>query len=163
LRAGLRSRGLDNNTLWVIYGDHGEAFGQHEGNYAHTFFVYEENVHVPFLIAAPGGIASQQRVHKVVSLLDTAPTLLDLTGLSIPKLYQGRSMLNPEPRMALFFTDYSLKLRGVRDGPWKMIYEQGRAPKLFNIESDPGERRDLATEAPQRAAWYRSVATGWMP
>jgi len=37
---GLRTRGLEENTLWVVYGDHGEAFGQHEGNYGHTFFLY---------------------------------------------------------------------------------------------------------------------------
>jgi len=51
---GLRARGLEKNTVWVIYGDHGEAFHQHPGNYGHTFFLYDENVHVPFLIAAPG-------------------------------------------------------------------------------------------------------------
>src|SRR5687767_15399180 len=33
---GLKSRGLDTNTIFVIHGDHGEAFGQHEGNYGHT-------------------------------------------------------------------------------------------------------------------------------
>ena len=44
---GLRARGLEQNTVWVIYGDHGEAFHQHEGNYGHTFFLYDENVHVP--------------------------------------------------------------------------------------------------------------------
>jgi phosphoglycerol transferase MdoB-like AlkP superfamily enzyme len=163
LRTGLRSRGLDDQTLWVIYGDHGEAFGQHEGNFAHTFFVYEENVHVPFLIAAPGAFDAQTRAHKVVSLLDTAPTLLDLAGLTIPELYQGRSMLRPEPRMALFFTDYSLKILGLRDGPWKMIHELGREPKLFNIEEDPGERKDLASASPARVAWYRQVMAGWMP
>jgi phosphoglycerol transferase MdoB-like AlkP superfamily enzyme len=36
---GLRERGLDRNTLFVIFGDHGEAFGQHEGNYAHAIFI----------------------------------------------------------------------------------------------------------------------------
>ena len=51
---GLRARGLDTNTLFVIYGDHGEAFGQHEGNYGHTLFLYEENIRVPLLIAMPG-------------------------------------------------------------------------------------------------------------
>jgi lipoteichoic acid synthase len=160
LRAGLRARGLDDQTVWVIYGDHGEAFGQHEGNFAHTFFVYEENVHVPFLIAAPGGIGSQTRIRKVTSLLDTAPTLLDLAGVAAPPGYQGRSMLDPEPRMAMFFTDYSLKILGLRDGPWKMIYDLGSRPKLFNLDQDPGEQRDVAPAYPARAAWYRQVAAG---
>jgi arylsulfatase A-like enzyme len=51
LICGLRARGLGNN---IIYGDHGQAFHQHEGNYGDTCFLYDENIHVPFLIAAPG-------------------------------------------------------------------------------------------------------------
>ncbi|HEY6346382.1 MAG TPA: sulfatase/phosphatase domain-containing protein [Bryobacteraceae bacterium] len=152
--------------MWIIYGDHGEAFGQHPGNYAHTFFIYEENVHVPFLIAAPGAIHSQIRVRKVVSLVDTAPTVLDLAGLTIQDPYQGRSMLDgglaPEPRMALFFTDYSLPLLGLRDGPWKFIYRlDTRRPKLFNLDRDPGEQTDLAREYAERVAWYEQVVRNW--
>ncbi|HEY1760729.1 MAG TPA: sulfatase [Bryobacteraceae bacterium] len=155
---GLRTRGLADSTVWIIYGDHGEAFGQHEGNYAHTFFIYDENVHVPLLIAAPGQIPGQTRVRKVVSLVDVAPTILDLTGLQMPSLYQGHSMLDSLPRMALFFTDYSLKLAGVRDGPWKLIQEldSGRA-KLFNLERDPRETTDISRENPELAARYRHV------
>jgi membrane-anchored protein YejM (alkaline phosphatase superfamily) len=51
---GIRRRGLERNTVWILYGDHGEAFGQHIANFGHTFYVYDENVHVPFVIAAPG-------------------------------------------------------------------------------------------------------------
>jgi arylsulfatase A-like enzyme len=156
--------------VWIVYGDHGEAFGQHAGNFAHTFFVYEENVHVPFLIAAPGAIHSQIRARKVVSLVDTAPTVLALAGLAIPDLYQGRSMLDgglhgglaPEPRMALFFTDYSLPLLGLRDGPWKFIYRlDTRRPKLFDLDRDPGEQSDLASAYPERVAWYEQVVRNW--
>ena len=82
LMEGLRTRGLEENTVWVVYGDHGEAFGQHDGNYGHTFLLYDENVHVPFLIAAPGRLRGQERVHKVVSLVDTAPTILSLLGIA---------------------------------------------------------------------------------
>lgn len=158
LRDGLRRRGLDDKTVWVIYGDHGEAFGQHEGNYAHTFFIYEENVHVPFLIAAPGAISAPVRARKVVSLIDTAPTIGDLAGLPVPEAYQGYSMLDREPRMALFFTDYSLHILGLRDGPWKLIYETGRRPKLFDLERDPGEQYDVAPAHPQQSGWYEQVA-----
>jgi phosphoglycerol transferase MdoB-like AlkP superfamily enzyme len=164
LRAGLRARGLDDNTVWIVYGDHGEAFGQHPGNYAHTFFIYEENVHVPFLIAAPGAIHSQIRARKVVSLVDTAPTVLDLAGLTIPDLYQGRSMLDggPGPRMALFFTDYSLPLLGLRDGPWKFIYRlDTRRQKLFDLDRDPGERTNLASAYAGRVGWYEQVVRNW--
>jgi arylsulfatase A-like enzyme len=127
------------------------------------------------------------------SLVDTAPTVLDLAGLSIPDLkqsrdrkgavlvgvppvrgkawpsqdhfaaeYQGRSMLAPEPRMALFFTDYSLPLLGLRDGPWKFIYRlDTRRPKLFNLDRDPGEQSDLVPAYPDRVAWYEQLVRNW--
>jgi phosphoglycerol transferase MdoB-like AlkP superfamily enzyme len=159
---GLRARGLEQNTIWVIYGDHGEAFHQHEGNYGHTFFVYEENVHVPLLIAAPGLMRRQERVRKAVSLVDTAPTILDLVGIPPPANYQGRTMLDGAPRMALFFADYSLGFLGLRDGPWKFVYEigSGRA-KLFDLERDPRERDDVSAREAPRVSWYGKVVRGW--
>jgi hypothetical protein len=159
---GLRARGLERNTVFVIYGDHGEAFGQHQGNYGHTFFLYDENIHVPFLIAAPGLMPGQERVRKVVSLVDIAPTTLDLLGIPPPANYQGRTLLDAAPRMALFFADYSLGLLGLRDGPWKLVYEigSGRA-RLFDLERDPRERSDVAAHEPARAAWYGQVVRGW--
>ena len=162
LMKGLRARGLEQNTVWVIYGDHGEAFHQHEGNYGHTFFVYEENVHVPFLIAAPGSMRRQERVRKAVSLVDTAPTILDLVGIRPPVNYQGRTMLDGAPRMALFFADYSLGLLGLRDGPWKFVYEigSGRA-KLFDLALDPREKSDVSALEVPRVSWYGQVVRAW--
>jgi glucan phosphoethanolaminetransferase (alkaline phosphatase superfamily) len=159
---GLRARGLEQNTVWVIYGDHGEAFHQHEGNYGHTFFLYDENIHVPFLIAAPGLMRGQQRVHKVVSLVDTAPTILDLMGIQPANNYQGRSMLDAAPRMALFFADYSLGPLGLRDGRWKFIYEigSGRA-RLFDLEHDLRELSDLSDREAARVLWYGQMVRGW--
>jgi glucan phosphoethanolaminetransferase (alkaline phosphatase superfamily) len=159
---GLRARGLDANTVWIVYGDHGEAFHQHEGNYGHTFFLYEENVHVPFLIAAPGLIDHQERVPQVVSLVDTAPTILDLMGISPPESYQGRTMLDGAPRMALFFADYSLGLLGLRDGAWKFVYEIGSGrPKLFDLQKDPRETSDVSAREGARSAWYEQVLRDW--
>src|SRR5262249_33922142 len=51
---GLRDRDLLRHTLIVVLGDHGEAFAQHPGNIGHSFFLFEENVHVPYVIALPG-------------------------------------------------------------------------------------------------------------
>ncbi|MEP7353256.1 MAG: sulfatase [Acidobacteriota bacterium] len=162
LMKGLRARGLEQNTLWVIYGDHGEAFRQHPGNVGHTFFIYEENVHVPLLIASPRLMPTQERVHKVVSLVDASPTILDLMGLPAQPKFQGRTLLDRSPRMALFFTDYSLGLLGLRDGPWKFVYEtaSGRA-KLFNLTQDPHEIADVAPSNAARVRWYEGIVRGW--
>jgi arylsulfatase A-like enzyme len=159
---GLRARGLHDETLWIVYGDHGQAFGQHDGNYGHTFFLYEENVRVPFVVAAPGAIETTMRSRTTVSLVDTAPTLLDVLGLPIPDVYQGRSALEGEPRMALFFTDYSLSLVGLRDGRWKFVHDlaSGRS-KLFDLERDPEESADISLDHPVRVAAYVRRVWDW--
>ncbi len=162
LLEGLRSRGLDRETLFVIMGDHGEAFGQHEGNYGHTLFVYDENVHVPYLIAAPGLTREPERIARVASLVDTAPTVLDLLGIPASEAYQGRSLLDAQTGMALFCTDYSLGWLGLRDDRWKLIYEMesGRSC-LYDLEDDPQEQRDLAALHPERVAAYREHLLRW--
>jgi lipoteichoic acid synthase len=159
---GLRARGLAENTLFVIFGDHGEAFGQHEGNYGHSLFLYEENIRVPYLVAAPGLFTEQVRVARPVSLVDTAPTILDLLGLPSPGTYQGGSMLEGCHRLALFYADYSLSFLGLRDGCWKYIYEleSGRS-KLFDLCRDAAERDDLARRHPERVAAYRAHVRRW--
>lgn len=163
LRQGLQARGLDRNTIWVVLGDHGEAFGQHEGNYGHTFQLYDENVHVPFVMSAPGLMPQAIRARRVVSLLDTAPTVLDALGLPIPRAYQGSSMLDTRCRMALFFTDYSLPLVGLRDGPRKFIHDlrSGRS-RWFDVENDPDEKIDLSARYPDEARGYAETLESWV-
>jgi arylsulfatase A-like enzyme len=160
---GLRDRGVDRDTVYVVFGDHGEAFGQHPGNFAHTLFIYEENVRVPLVIAAPGALRDT-RVRQLASVIDIAPTLLDLAGLPVPSAseYDGRSLLSPAPRMALFYTDYSLGWLGLADGCWKYLFEleAGRS-RLFDVCADPGETRDRSLELPERVAFYRERVQNW--
>ncbi len=162
LLSGLKQRGLDEKTLFVICGDHGQAFGQHPGNFGHTLFLYEENVHVPLLIAAPGLIEGRRRVRQVVSLVDVMPSILDLLGREVPGNVEGRSLLQGPERLALFCTDYSLGLLGLRDGRWKMIHEleTGRS-RLFDLEADPDENVDLSEEYPERVEAYRHHLEAW--
>jgi arylsulfatase A-like enzyme len=159
---GFRDRGLDRDTLFVIFGDHGEAFGQHPGNFAHTLFVFEENVRVPYLIAAPGAIEGTRRVEQVASAVDSMPTVLDLLGLNLPAGLDGASLLSPAPRISLFFTDYSLGWLGLVDGCWKYLYQlDARRSYLFDVCVDPGERTDRSAERPERVAAYRDRVQQW--
>lgn len=159
---GLRARGLDRSTLIIVLGDHGEGFGQHAGNSGHTLNVYEENVHVPLIFAMPGAQNAEQRVRRVVSLLDVAPTVLDLLGAKPQPEFQGETLLAPRTRMALFFTDYSLGLLGLRDGCTKYIHEleSGRS-KTYDVCRDPGERTDLTASVAGRSARYRDQLRAW--
>jgi phosphoglycerol transferase MdoB-like AlkP superfamily enzyme len=159
---GLEQRGLKQRTLFVIFGDHGEAFGQHDGNYGHSLFLYDENIRVPYLIVAPGLIKEPVRVIRPISLIDTAPTILDLLGLPIPARYQGLTLLDGKANMALFFTDYSLSLMGLRDGCWKYVYEleSGRS-KLFDVCGDPSEAQECSSSDPERVEAYRTLLSNW--
>ena len=162
---GLAARGLPGRTLLVIVGDHGEAFGQHDGNFGHTLFIYDENVHVPLVVIPPHAQEKSMgaaRVERVASAIDVAPTILDLLGLPASPLQEGRSLLDPTPRMALFFTDYALGWLGLRDGCWKAIVEieSGRA-RLFDLCADPDETQDRAAEFPDRVRTYRARLDGW--
>lgn len=162
LVAGLRTRGLEQRTALIVFGDHGEAFGQHQGNVGHTLFINEENVRVPYLIAIPGVTTDQVRVAATASLIDVAPTVLDLLDLPRPSSYQGASLLRPGARMALFFTDYSLGLLGLRDGCWKYIFETNAArSKLFDVCVDPQERADLSDAHDTRVNAYRDRVIQW--
>jgi hypothetical protein len=64
--------------------------------------------------------------------------------------------------MALFYTDYSLGLLGLRDGRWKFVCElgSGRA-KLFDLSADPGEMKNLASQEPERVKAYRRHLKAW--
>jgi arylsulfatase A-like enzyme len=159
---GLKKRGVYTNTLFVIYGDHGEAFGQHDGNFGHTFFLYEENVRVPLVIAAPGLITAPIRVDSIASLVDVTPTIADLAGFAIERGWQGTSLLCAEPRAALFFTDYGLPLVGIRDGPWKFVCEiNGDGRQLFDTRRDAAESVELSGKQPAIVAQYRERLRHW--
>ena len=159
---GLKERGVYTNTLFVIYGDHGEAFGQHDGNFGHTFFLYEENVRVPLVIAAPGLIGGPIRSDSIASLVDVTPTIADLAGFAMEGGWQGMSLLRMEPRAALFFTDYGLPLVGIRDGAWKFVCEiNGNDEQLFDARRDAAESLELSGKHGAMVAQYRERLGRW--
>ena len=159
---GLQERNRLENTVLAVVGDHGQAFGEHRGNYGHTFFLYEENVRVPLLFVLPGILDHEIEIQRVASHVDVAPTLLDLLDLPEPPAWEGNTLLQPTSRMALMFTDYSLLHVGLRDGPWKLIHEvDGNHTQLFDLRADPGEQNDVATSHVERVAHWRQHALRW--
>jgi arylsulfatase A-like enzyme len=159
---GLRSRGLGERTMLVVYGDHGEAFGQHDGNSGHSLFIYDENVRVPLMIRVPGQKAA--RVQRPVSVVDLSPTILDLLGQPAPPTATtSASMLDPAPRLALFFTDYSQGWVGLRDGCRKYLLDiDANRSRLFDVCGDAGETADRAAVEPERVAAYRARVLQWL-
>jgi hypothetical protein len=159
---GLVERGLWEEVLLVVFGDHGEAFGDHGGNVGHSFFIYETNVRVPYLVAIPGVVGEAMRVPASISLVDTAPTILDLLGLPIPPAYQGVSALDGKSRMAFFFADYGLGWLGLYDACWKYLFQtDSERSALYDVCRDPDETRNLAAAHPERIPVYRARVEAW--
>jgi len=159
---GLESRGRLKDSVLIIAGDHGEAFGKHEGNFGHSLFINDENVRVPLMIVAPGKIEKEVRVNRPVSLIDIAPTILELEGTELPETCQGVSMLAGREQMVLFYTDYSLTWLGLRDGCLKYVHEVGSGrDRLYDLCEDPDEQQDISSHLPGRLRSYRDHVMSW--
>ncbi len=150
--------GLDDTAI-VFTSDHGEAFGEHDHRF-HGRDLYEHQIRVPLLIHLPG--VPPRRLSERVSLIDLAPTMLDLVKVEIPKSYRGTSLLPSlasggplEPRP--IYTEmppgpYNGVFRSITMGDWKLIHRlHGNYYRLFNVADDPGELNDLFKAKPEKA------------
>jgi arylsulfatase A-like enzyme len=153
----LRARGLDRDTLVVVVGDHGEAFGQPHGSYGHGTALYEENVRVPLLLWSPRLFPKGGRSATIGSHVDLIETIADLIGVAPDGAWQGRSLFDRDrPPRAYFFVARDDFLIGVREGPWKYVLDvtNGR-DELYDLRKDPNERTNLAAVEPDRAKRLR--------
>ncbi len=87
-RRFLEDRGLLDDALVIITGDHGEGLGDH-GELSHGFFIYDSTIHVPLIIRPPGAIAGGRVVETAVSHVDLYPTVLDAVGIESPQTGRG--------------------------------------------------------------------------
>lgn len=92
--SGLKRTGLYAQTTFILFGDHGEAFGEH-GTWEHGSSLFEEQTHVPLLIRFPAGQFAGKKVAMPVSLLDVFPTLLDWLKIPAPNVPLDGSSLMP--------------------------------------------------------------------
>ena len=80
----LKSADVWDNTIFILFGDHGDSFGEN-GVFGHHFSMDESLIRVPLLIRDPTGQISSGRVSKPVSLVDIYPTVLSLADADIPE------------------------------------------------------------------------------
>ena len=97
---GLRERGLDDETIVVVTGDHGEAFGDPHQTWGHGFRLYDEGVRIPLMVWSPALFAQGRREATIGGHVDVAPTVLDLLGVDAPAPWEGRSLFAPGPPAA---------------------------------------------------------------
>jgi hypothetical protein len=162
LWAGLCALRPAEHWLLCIVGDHGQAFGEHAGNFGHSFELYEENLRVPLVFVAPGTDLAGTRYDAPCSHLDVVPTVLDLLGLPVADSLL-RDRVGASRTAVHAFTDWGELLVMRRDGDWKLVHEvaSGR-DRLFDLAADPGECHDLAAVDPVRCRVMRDGALAFL-
>lgn len=93
LFAGLKERGLYDNSLIILTADHGEEFCEH-GGWWHGQTLYDEQVHIPMMVKLPGNTGGGTGNIHLARNLDLAPTMLQLAGLPKGGMMQGQSLFD---------------------------------------------------------------------
>jgi arylsulfatase A-like enzyme/Flp pilus assembly protein TadD len=170
----LKDKGLYQNTIIVLCGDHGESLGEH-GEATHGFFIYNATMHVPLIIRLPA--ANAGRVNEdPVSLVDLMPTVLAALGRDIPSQVQGHNLLSSMPAdqdsaakktahernvygetyLPRIHFNWS-ELRGAENTKYHFI--DAPRPELYDVAGDPGEVHNLFPEKKAVAEEMRARLT----
>ena len=144
---GLEERGLMDNTVVIVVGDHGEAFSEH-GRRQHDLIMWEEGLRSFGLIYAPGLLPGPGKIEGFRSHLDLVPTLVDLLDLEVRKgSFIGTSLLEPDPgdRKLHFSCWFRRRCMAMREGPVKVLYHFGLRPmEVYDNSTDPYDENNLA-------------------
>lgn len=182
----LEREGLAERTAVCVTSDHGESLGENDYFFEHGDLGSQPEIHVPMAIVAPGGVPSGVRVAATTRSVDLAPTLLALAGLEPEGQMRGVSLLGlargeeTEDRVCFGETDRSLheentrrevdgiagKWRWVRRGRHKLLHVPRSGGvverRLFDVEADTLETRDLAGANPGLAAEFGALLDAWL-
>ena len=185
LLAKLDELGIAERTLFIFTSDNGGLHvlefpgtpATHNKPYrAGKGYLYEGGLREPLLVRWPGAAAAGRVVDTPVVLTDLVPTLLEaagidaaktvgpLDGVSLVKLLRGGEL----PARPLFwhFPNYTNQggrpAGAIRDGDWKLVeqFEDGSL-ELYNLATDVGETRNVATEQPQRVEQMAAALRAW--
>jgi arylsulfatase A-like enzyme len=156
------------HALVILAADHGEEFGEHGGRY-HGTTLYDEQLHVPLAFATlDGGGLGAHRVDAPVGLVDVAPTILALIGITPSLRMRGRDLgpwldtTSPPPVGAhgAVFAEINQQ-KAVIDGTHKLVCDLGSdVCSAFDLAADPGERKNRIEEP--FAASLRRRLDGWI-
>ncbi len=164
LLAALEDQGLSDDTVFVFTSDNGYFFGEH-GLTVERRFPYEESIRSPLLVRYPARFKPGSRVGELVSMIDIAPTVLELAGLAPSPNIQGRSLLplancsangwrtsvlveyysHDQPMLWALDVDY----RAIRTERHKLIHwvQYPELDELYDLDADPLEMQNLAARA----------------
>jgi len=179
--------GILDQTLLVVVSDHGEEFHEH-GFTAHGHSLYQELIHVLWLMYSPRLLPAARRVAEPVQLLDLMPTVLELAGIPAEGLVQGQSVLpparglpfqrrgaimacrfpHPSARPGGFVPEYRTGAFARIDSHWKLIYRDQaekagmKRIELYDRRTDRREAQDVAARHPDVVARLMADLSQWI-
>jgi arylsulfatase len=182
LLAQLDESGIRENTLVIFLTDNGpQQYRYTAGLRALKGSVYEGGIRVPAFFHWPGTLAANREIDTYAAHIDVLPTLLSFAGLPLPDSLDIdgrdwsaalRGVEAPADERPLVFhwqRGYPEPYRNiaVRRGPYKLVGQTGQQAgpselELYNLEDDPGERRDLSAEQPERVQELKNYFDEWL-
>jgi choline-sulfatase len=142
----LKRNGLEDDTIVVLWSDHGYHLGEKEITGKNT--LWDRSTRVPLVFAGPG-VNGSQRVTRPAELLDMYPTLSELCGLDIPDHLEGLSLVPQikDPKAARTrpaITTHNHDNHGVRTEDWRYIQYADGSEELYDMVNDSNEFWNLA-------------------
>lgn len=167
----LKQNNLYEKSLIVLLADHGEGLGEHRETH-HGFFIYDSTLRIPMIFKLPGtGAPRGRRLAGPLSIIDVAPTVLQILGLTgkVPAgEIQGKgaytamlgkpstSQVTPYAEVFLPFYHFDWSpLVSIRRKQHKFI--DAPRPELYDTEADPGETRNLYAEQKALASQLKDL------
>lgn len=144
--AALEEAGIADNTIVVIWGDHGWHLGEKGITGKNT--LWDAGTRVPLVFAGPG-VTPGQRCVQPAELLDLYPTLIELAGISPRADLEGLSLV-PQlqvastPRVRPAITSHNQGNHGIRSQRWRYIRYADGSEELYDLIRDPEEWTNLA-------------------
>jgi len=175
----LESSGLQENTIVIIWADHGDEIGEHFPFVGHSACIYNTIVKVPLIVRYPGMFPEGKTVDTIVQTHDIFPTILEILGIDDEKYWKnvqsqsllpiikgepGRGfavaegfrplgaiggILNQNPDVDIRFFNRDLKC--ICCNGYKYIWSSNGMDELYHVDSDPDEQNNLIHNQPEIA------------
>jgi len=137
----LDSLGLSDRTLVIFNSDHGEMLGDH-GLLFKGGYMYDEVLHTPLILRAPGKIAPGAVRDGLCEEIDVVPAVLELLGLRAEPGVQGKSLVPAGSKNAVFAEFPTIQAARTRE--WKLVhYQRAKLGELYDLKNDPQELHNL--------------------